>query len=615
MNNTFRISRDGTLCLALVMITFVAFWQVRSHEFVHYDDDRYVFENRHVQGGLTRENVVWAFTTGHATNWHPVTWLSHQLDCQLFGLNAGAHHTTNLLLHAANTVLLFLVLRRMTGATYKSAFVAALFAVHPLHVESVAWVAERKDVLSTLFWLLTMWAYVRYVHTPGVWRYMSVIALFALGLMAKPMLVTLPFVLLLLDYWPLGRVGDIVSGAEKKVRAYSRLVYEKIPLFALAAGSCVVTLIVQRHGGALKALETYPLDVRVANAGLAYAAYIGKMLLPRRLAVLYPHPGAVVPLWRIAGAVVLLGCVSAMVFRLRRRAPYLLTGWLWYVGTLVPVIGIVQVGSQAMADRYTYVPLVGLFIMLAWGVPELVPRRPYRKVALGVPATASIMAMAVCTWFQVGLWRDSITLFEHTLRVTSNNPVIHNSFGNALADQGRLDEAVGHYTEAIRFRRNYAEAHYNLGIALVEQGRYDEAALEYTEAVRIEPDNVDAHNNLGSALARQGKLDAAIAEFYAAIRLDPAYAKAHYNVGLVLIGQGKLDAAIVELAEAIRLEPKYADAYAGLGAALEKQGNLDDAVARYSKALALDPNNVSARKNLERIGTNQIKPHGRGTAQ
>ena len=449
MNQHAPDKHRGTIIYPLLIaVTLAAFWQVRDHEFVHYDDDKYVMENPHVPTGLTRESIKWAFTATHASNWHPLTWLSHMLDCQLYGLNPRGHHVSSLLFHAANTVLLFLVLRRMTGALWKSAFVAALFAIHPLHVESVAWVAERKDVLSTLFWMLTMLAYLRYVEKPTIQRYLPVLMLFALGLMAKPMLVTLPFVLLLMDYWPLGRLDNGLSVTRDRLKRYWGLVREKLPLFALTAISCVVTFLVQRHGGAMPDLEWLPLDVRIANALVSYAKYIGKMLLPRHLAVLYPYPSGTLPLWQLAGAVFLLMYVSVMVFRSRQRYPYLAVGWAWYVGTLVPTIGIVQVGKQALADRYTYVPLIGLFIIIAWGVPDLVARWCVvsswrrRRILLAVSATASILALMTCTWFQVGRWRDRISLYTHALRVTSNNATIHNNLGNALLAEGKIDVLI-----------------------------------------------------------------------------------------------------------------------------------------------------------------------------
>ena len=402
------------LCLAIATLT--VFWEVRNHQFVNYDDNRYVTENRIVQAGLTREGALWAFTTTHASNWHPLTWLSHMLDCELFGANPRAHHLSNLILHLANSLLLFLVFKRMTGMLWQSAFVAALFAIHPLHVESVAWVSERKDVLSAFFWMLTLWAYLHYVVSPGFGRYLLVLLFFALGLMAKPMLVTLPFVLLLMDYWPLGRLRldgsspNTSESANLSAQPWPKLglVWEKLPLLAVSALSSLVTFLVQKSEAAVQSLAVFPLMVRVANALMSYMGYVGKTIWPRHLAVFYPHPGHVA-VWKIAGAVLFLGGVSALVIRMARRHPYLATGWLWYLGTLVPVIGLVQVGAQSMADRYTYLPSIGLFIMIAWGGPHLMPRPPWRHVVIAFSTASVLLLLMVTAWLQVRHWPVSYT--------------------------------------------------------------------------------------------------------------------------------------------------------------------------------------------------------------
>ncbi len=442
------------ISLLLIIATFMAFWQVTHCDFINFDDPEYVTDNRHVQDGLTVEGILWAFTTGHAANWHPLTWISHMVDVQLFGLQPGWHHLTNLLFHLANTLLLFLVLNRMTKALWQSAFVAALFALHPLHVESVAWVAERKDVLSTFFWMLTMGMYVSYVARPGLTRYLTLLLCFALGLMAKPMLVTLPFVLLLLDYWPLQRleqkkppqeVRKPLSKDKKRtppVKAPVQpvdhwplirpLLTEKIPLFVLAVLSSIVTYLVQHHGGAVESLEAFPPSARVANAFVSYSTYMVKMLWPTNLAVFYPHPRWW-PLWQVLGSVVLLIAITVLAIRGAKKRPYAAVGWLWYVGTLVPVIGVVQVGSQAMADRYTYIPLVGLFIIVAWAVPELLKKWPYRKEALIVLSALCLLCLFLVTWRQVGYWRNSIALYDHALEVTDANSLIHNNRGTAYS--------------------------------------------------------------------------------------------------------------------------------------------------------------------------------------
>jgi len=568
---------------------------VRQHGFVNLDDAQYVSDNPAVSGGLSGRGVSWAFTTRHAGNWHPLTWLSHMLDVELYGMNAGPHHLTSLLVHVANAVLLFGLLHRMTGALFRSAFVAALFALHPLHVESVAWVAERKDVLSTLFFLLTIRAYLAYVRRPRPSRYALVLVLFALGLMAKPMLVTLPFVLLLLDYWPLGRAPS------------RRLVVEKLPMLALALASSIVTFLVQQRAGAVKGLDALPLDHRLANAVMAYAAYIGKMLWPAQLAAIYPYPASR-PGWLVAGAAAGLIAVTVLTLRAARRHPYLPVGWLWYLGTLVPVIGLVQVGSQPMADRYTYVPLIGLFLIAAWGIPDLLARWPHRDLALGVAAGLVILGCTVAARGQVTHWRSSIALWQHALQVTTENPRAHNNLGHALARDGRGSEAIARYTEALRIKPDYAEAHNNLGFTLAEQGRASEAMGHYYEALRVLPDYVEAHNNLGVALAGEGNADGAIQHLSDAVRIEPGRAEAHNNLGAVLAGQGRLEDAIRHLAVAVELRPGYADAQRNLAMAhyewavtLAEQGRTSEAVGHLESVLKLDPSHEQASGALRSL--------------
>jgi len=595
----------------LVLATLTVYWQVGNYEFVNLDDDQYIVENSHVQKGLTSESVTWAFTTNHMANWHPLTWLSHMLDFQLYGLNPKGHHLANVVLHLLNTLLLFLVLQRMTGGLWRSGLVAALFALHPLHVESVAWVAERKDVLSTLFWILTLWAYLGYVKRPGVKRYLLTLVPFALGLMAKPMLVTLPFVMLLLDYWPLERIqlGQSFLGhtgqshpsiiAKKPRTQVFRLLMEKTPFFALAAVSSVVTFIVQKSGGAVVALEVYPLNIRIANAMLAYVSYIIKMIWPQNLAIFYPHPGQSLPIWQAVAAGLLLLLISTVVMRAGRRYPYLPVGWLWYVGTLVPVIGLVQVGAQAMADRYTYVPLIGLFIMVAWGVPDLVGSWRYAKPALTVAAASLLVALMVCTSFQVKHWKNSLSLFEHALRVTSNNSQIHNNLANVLTQKGMLQEAIPHYTKALEISPNYADAHTNLGVALAKQGRLEDAIKHYSAALRIKPKSPETHNNLGVALYSQGDVLGAIENYMTAVQLKPDYAEAHNNLGNGLAQQGRLAEAKVHYAKALTIRADYPEAHNNLGVALARQGKFHEAINHFTEALRLKDDYAQARANLK----------------
>ena len=570
------------VCLFLTIVTLSLFWQVQNHGFVNLDDDLYVTANRRVQAGLTIDGIVWAVTTTHASNWHPLTWLSHMVDCDLFGLNPGAHHFTNLLLHLANTLLLFLVFHRMTRALWPSAFVATLFAVHPLHVESVAWIAERKDLLSTFFWLLTMGLYLQYVKRPRYTRYLLVFLSFSLGLMAKPMLVSLPFVLLLLDYWPLGRLQFVSSSLAtqsdpgKSVHFWSRrslmlrLVLEKMPLLGLATVSSIVTFLAQRSGGALESLNTIPLNVRLANAFVAYARYLEKTFWPHDLAVFYPHPGRSLPIWQVAGAVLLLLCITVLVLRTLRSRPYLTTGWLWYLGTLVPVIGLVQVGAHAMADRYTYIPLIGLFIVMAWGLSDTLARWPHRRAALATLTAGLLVAFMICSRIQVRYWQNSTALFQHTLNVTTNNWLAHNNMGNALARQGRLGEAANHYSQALDIRPNDPMAHNNLGITLAEKGRLDEAVAHYSEALCIDGEFAAAYYNLGNALVQRGEFKKAMASYVKAVEIKPQFAEAHNNYAMVLAKQGKLDDAVSHFEEALRIKPDFEEARHNLAIALQK---------------------------------------------
>ncbi|MEJ2429930.1 MAG: tetratricopeptide repeat protein [Deltaproteobacteria bacterium] len=603
--------RELFIGLFLTVATLVVFWQVGNHAFIHVDDSEYVTDNVHVNTGLSWDNLTWAFTSTHAANWHPLTWLSHMLDCELFDLNPKGHHLTSVLFHLVNTLLLFLILRWMTGALWRSGLVAALFALHPLHVESVAWVAERKDVLSTFFLFLTLLSYIWYVQRSGFYRYLLIILFFTLGLMAKPMVVTLPFVLLLLDYWPLERIRLAQSGSshagqshpstftkKPKAQAFS-LLLEKTPLFVLAAGSCLVTFLVQRSGGAVGALEVYPFYIRVANGLVSYVNYIIKMIWPQNLAVFYPHPGQGLPMWQAAGAGLLLLVISIAVIRLGRRYPYLPVGWLWYVGTLVPVIGLVQVGAQAMADRYTYVPLIGLFFMIAWGVTDLLGSWRYGKPALAVAATILLSALMVCTTVQVSYWKNSLTLFEHTLRATSHNSQIHNNLGNVLTQKGKLQEAIAHYTKALEISPNYAEAQINLGVALTRQGRLKEAIKHYSAALELKSNSAELHNNLGVALFGLGDIPGAIRNYLAAVQLKPDYAEAHNNLGNGLVKLGKLSEAEIHYGKALKLRADYPEAHNNLGVALARQGRLKEAIAHFREAVRLAPNFAQARTNLE----------------
>ena len=653
------------LALLLALATVALYWPVTHHDFINYDDDLYVTANVHVQNGLTLENLKWAFSNPVGFNWHPVTVLSHMLDCQLFGLQPWGHHLTSLLLHAFNTALVFLLLRALTGAVWRSLLVAALFGAHPLHVESVAWVAERKDVLSAFFGFLSLLFYARYAQATGLrccaasitgdvaapprsshqWApgfdirsqkpevgsqrsevnlfscsYWFALLFLALGLMSKPMLVTWPFVLLLLDYWPLKRISDLKP-----------LLLEKIPFFVLAAVTGIVTYAVQQQAGAVMTVENFPPGARVGNAIISYCRYLGKMFWPTDLAVYYPHPGHWPPVEVLLAGVLLAG-LSALLFMQRRHYPFLLVGWLWFVGTLAPVIGLVQVGEQAMADRYTYIPSVGVLMLTIWGAHELTRR--WRHQAM-VPLLAGVTAVVLCvvlTRQQLGYWQDSETLFRHALAVTQNNQIAHdnlgdallekgqtddairqfqevtrlkpndadayNNLGNALGKSGRIGEAISQYHEALRLKPDNASAYYSLGTALDAEGQTDEAIRQYQEAIRFKPDDVPAHNNLGNAFLKQGRTDEAIRQYQETLRLKPDYAQAHNNLGVALVRNGRSDEAISQYQEAIHIQPDYADAHNNLGVALARGGRIDEAISHFQEAIRFKPAYANAQSNL-----------------
>jgi tetratricopeptide (TPR) repeat protein len=585
------MSRDGRarvalIALALVAITFAAYSGVLSSGFVKFDDNVYVTENARVLEGLNAKTAAWALTSTEESNWHPLTWLSHLLDVSLFGLDAGMHHLTSLLLHAANAVLLFLLLQRMTGALWRSALASALFAVHPLHVESVAWIAERKDVLCTLFWLLTTAAWVRYTAAKSAARYALVIALFALGLMAKPMLVTLPVTLLLLDVWPLHRKGPLTT----------RLI-EKAPLFAMSAASSVVTFVVQQRGGAVQTLLSMTFGERIANAAVSYVSYIEKTVWPAGLAVFYPFVKNI-PAWRVAGATVVLIVVTAAAVRLRARMPYLAFGWLWYLATVVPVIGLVQVGGQSMADRYSYAPLIGIFVAAAWGLAELARSNATARFAASGAAALAIAACVAATRAQVAHWSDSTALFERALAVTKDNWLAHNDLGLVLFEAGKTDESIPHYVEALRITPDYVEANNNFGNALEKLGRRDEAIAHYKAALRVRPDYARVHNNLGVALSNQGKNDEAIAEYREAIRLDPGYPKPYENLAISLSAEGRTGEAIEAYEQALRVKPDSFASLSALGLAYAKSNRVPEAIDAFQRAIALKPDAAEVRNNL-----------------
>jgi len=602
-----KLRCPGFLSILLFLAAVIVYLPAARNQFVNYDDPDYVTSNDHVQSGLNAQNLTWAFTTGHASNWHPLTWISHMIDCQVFGVHPGPQHLVNVAFHALNTVLLFLVLRSLTGATRRSAFVAALFALHPLHVESVAWISERKDVLSTAFFLLTLGAYGKYAGAPALpgaptrrrSYYSAALGCFALGLMSKPMLVTLPFVLLLLDYWPLQRL-DFAKGIG---RGLGRLVVEKLPFLALSAASSLVTFLVQKKGGAVSTSVTF--GARVANAVVSYARYLAKTVWPSKLSILYPHPGQW-PLWQVACSAALLIVLTGLVVVLARKRGWLAVGWLWFVGILVPAIGLIQVGIQSMADRYTYIPAIGLFVIVAWGLAELVaPNAAERASEISPRQTILVMlggfALAACallTVIQVHYWHDSGALFRHAVEVTKNNYLAYNNLGFYLSGQGKIDEALENYRKSVEINPNYEDALNNLGYALAGQNKNAEAIPYYEAALRIRPLHTEVHNNLGNALSGLGRNDEAIAHYRIVLEQNPKHADAHNNLGIALAMQGKVDEAIPHFRAAIRFKSDYASAHSNLGNALAVQRKFEEAIQEYQASLALKPDDAQAHNNL-----------------
>ena len=637
----------GLVCLMLAITTLVVFWQVLNHDFIDFDDDLYVTKNSNVQAGLTWQGIKWAFKTNHAYNWHPLTWISHMFDCELYGLKPAGHHFTNVLFHVANTLFLFVVLKRMTGQLWPSAFIAALFALHPLHIESVAWVSERKDVLSTFFWLLTMWLYVRYTERPRFGTYLPVMVALGLGLMAKQMLVTLPFVLLLLDYWPLRRFPQAPRKRHRQKGAaptasLSHCFVEKIPLFILSAVAIVIVLFVQSKMTLVKSAALIPIKYRLANTLVAYTKYITKMFWPVNLGILYPHPGSDLPLWQVLAAACVLLSISIAVILACRSRKWLIVGWLWFIGTLVPVIGLVQVGLQAMADRYTYVSLTGLFIIIAWGAADLFVKKRYRTVVLATAAVAVLSTLATLTWLQLKHWQNTITLFEHTVAVTANNDILHYNLGVIFIEEGKTDEAIKHWREAVRIKPDQPTIHKDLGNALAKLDRGEEAIYHYNQALNLKPDFAVAHYNLARALARAGKNDQAIAEYRTALQFKPDYIEALSNLGFELAKQGNFEQAVEYYNKAIELDrqniiahgrlalalaavgktneaikqcrivlaalPDDVDMYCNLGILLERRSEIAEAIKQYHKALQISPDNPKAQQLLQTAVKKQQNP-------
>ena len=555
----------------LVAITWIVFAQTLGHDFVNFDDPVYVSENPQIQEGVNWQNVLGAFTRVHSHNWHPSTTMSHMLDCQLFGLKPGAHHFVNVLLHSASVVLLFILLQQTTNGLWRSAFVAAIFAIHPLHVESVAWISERKDVLSGLFFMLTLLAYFHYTRQPGFWRYVTMAILFVCGLLAKPMLVSVPFVLLLLDYWPLQRF--------RGTRA-PRLLAEKIPLFVLSAGSAIATLIAQR-GGIVQTAQL-PVTWRVENAVSAYLIYIWQTFWPANLGLIYPHPGRL-PLWETACESALLILITGIVLVLRKRRPYFVTGWFWYLIMLLPVIGLVQVGSQAHADRYTYLPQIGLCIVVAWAVVDLLRPIPYRRELFSIAAPLVVAILAWCAWIQTGYWHDTERIWNRTFAVTKQNDIGHFNMGEFLLRTHRFDEAITQFQIFLVHQPNDPNANFQIGSAFMEKGELDLAIRHFQKTLQLEPDNPEAETNLANVLLKAERVDEAVEHYRNIVRHEPRSALAHYNLAVGLHRQGRLSEAIVHYKEALAIQPDYPDADYFLGEALLQDGQPDEAKIHLEK--------------------------------
>ena len=597
-------------CILLVSVTFGMYYQTSGHDYINYDDPKYIINNQHVNSGLTDKNIAWAFTSIHASNWHPVTWLSHIFDTELFGLDPKGPHVVNVVFHLLNTLLLYLFLVVTTKSHWKSSFVAALFALHPLHVESVAWIAERKDVLSAFFFFITLNLYVLYVNRPSKSTYLLTFIAFSMGLMSKPMIVTLPFILLLMDYWPLQRLSfpikdkhiTSITETNNKKQLTVKIITEKLPFLALSVISSVITVYAQSSGGAIAKIKFVPVAFRCLNAMVAYANYIFKMIWPLHLSVIYPLPDTI-PLTSGLAAGLVLAVISTISLRMGGRHPYLIVGWLWYIGMLVPVIGLVQVGRQAMADRYTYLPLTGLFIMAAWGIPSLLQNWRHRNISLSILSLLLLSMYSLFTWFQLGYWKDSVTLFQHATQAIPNNYVAYNLLGSTYTQSDMLDQAILSFSEVLRIYPEDEEAISGIGIALAKKGDLAGAASYFKKAVNLEPNSAECHSNLGFALSQQGQKADGIRHLLEAIRLQPGSpknAEIHFHVATSFAALGKIDQSADHFSRAIQIKPDFVEAHYNLGVALAKEGKWDQAIASFSTALQLKPGLAEAALSLEK---------------
>ncbi len=581
----------GWLPIIVILVLSVAVYtQVGDFGFAVIDDADYVSHNGYVREGPAPQGILWALTARHASNWHPLTWISHMLDCRLFGLDPGKHHLTNLVFHLANALLLFVVLRRMTGSIWRSSFVTGLFALHPLHVESVAWISERKDVLSTFFMLLAILAYVRCTEKPGVGRWVLVSIVFGLGLMAKPMLVSLPIILLLLDYWPLRR-WQLGLG---------KLLMEKTPLFLLSVASCAVTFLAQRSGGAVQELADFPLTVRIANAIVSYASYLGKMILPTNLGPLYPHPGNTLPVWTVVISTAVLLVLTMTAATLRRKAPYLIVGWLFYIITLLPVIGLVQVGNEGMADRYTYVPLMGIFIAIFWLVPDTLSRisARSRRIGLRIAGCAVIVALSTLTYQQAGTWRDTDSFTRQMLKATHNHPLSRLKEAKFLSQEGRLEEAEVFMAELVEDYPSLPEVRNGYGCLLGDLKRHNEAVLQFREAIRLRPDYAAAYSNLGLEYESAGKLDEALRWCRKAVGIAPKTAQWRANLAHVLATLQRYEESAAEYRRALAIRPDTPGAESDLGMVLYNNDDAEGGIRHLRRAVRANPDDGLSRLRL-----------------
>ena len=595
------------ISIALVAATLVAYEPIRHNGFVNYDDNEYITENPDVSGGITRDSVIRAFTQSHYYMWHPLTTISHMLDCQFFGLNPLGHHLISVLFHTVNSLLLFWILFNITGAVWPSAVVAAIFALHPVQVESVAWAAERKTVVSGLFWFLTIAVYTWYTKRPSTGRYISLFGVYALCIMTKPVVVTLPLVLLLLDYWPLGRLkfGRQIETQKSKASdlqrlSAGRLIAEKIPLLALSIVLGVITVIVQHGGETIASLEKIPLNYRINNMFLSYISYIGKTIWPSRLAVFYPSPLENLSVTTAVVCSLLFFLITAIGIYIGRRRKYIAVGWLWFVGTLVPVIGLVQSGSQAMADRYMYVPILGLLIIIVWSVKELIAYQSRWRYIAVVTSVVVLSSLVILTRMQVRHWQNGLTLFEHALKVTENNDLAESGYALALAAKGRFDEAESHMRRAVRINPNptFFDDRISLGFILLQQGKLNEAIARLNEVIKGKPDSARVHYFLAVALEKQKKYDDAIKSLTNTLKLDPNYPEASKMMGSLLLATGKLNEAVPYLNEALRTDANQVEIYKSLGLVYNQLGKYEKATQVWTRALELQPDNVEFLNNL-----------------